>query len=366
MKKIFWVSGIIVIIIVLLIIISNSYSKSNNETIKIGGMFVLSGDAASWGNASQNAVNLAVSEVNNNGGINGKTVEIIYEDTKANAQDALSIYIKFRDIDKVTAIIGPNLQSELGVIAPILEKDKIPIIAPSYLSTENRVVDGNPLLIWQDPSFESGKLAEYVYNSGIKTISILGTEDAWEKEVSIAFKNKFEELGGNVLYFELVNPNEIDLSTPILKATSKNPEGIFIGSYFVFLNSTKKLSENNYKGKLYSIEVDDYLASESKMYTNNLLFISPDLYSGDFTEKYFDTYGTKATIPAGQAYDSAKILFSILEKTTNKSEIITEFSKLKEYNGVSGKIIFKDNKTLMPLAIYKIVDGNIDKIEQVK
>jgi branched-chain amino acid transport system substrate-binding protein len=365
-KNIFLIAGILIIIIALVLVFTIN-QKQDDDIIKIGAMLILSGEGSFWGEASKNGIELSKNEINENGGINGRQVKIIYQDTKGDLKEAISIYNKFKDIDKVTAIIGPNYQSEMSVLVPLIEKDNFPIIAPSYVSKENRVNFSNPLLVWQDPSFEAQKMAEYIFNQGLKNISIIGSQDSWEKEVSTAFRDKFLELGGDVLYFELVLTDTQNMSTSVLKATSNNPDAIFIGSYYVFLETVKKLSESNYSGNIFSIEVDDYLAFESKDYSNNLVFISPDEYLKDFSEKYFNTFNINTSIPSGQAYDSANILFSILKETTNKEEIIEKFSQLKEYDGVSGKIIFtEDGKTLMPLSIYKIVDGEIVKVKNIE
>ncbi|GAF76750.1 unnamed protein product, partial [marine sediment metagenome] len=162
---------------------------AQEETIKIGAMLILSGGGAAWGQASQRAIDLAVEEVNNVGGINGKKIEIIYEDTQGSASKAVSIYNKFKDIDNVIAIIGPNLQTEVSAIAPLAEKDGFPIITPSYAPIENRPNPKNPLMIMLDPIIEAEQMAEYVYDQGIKTISVLGTQDSWDEEVSTAFAN---------------------------------------------------------------------------------------------------------------------------------------------------------------------------------
>lgn len=369
MKKInYLIIGIILIMAIIIGITNTGFlTLKENDNIKIGAMLYLSGEGSSWGDASYKGIELAVKEINEKGGINGKKIKVVYQDTKGDLKETLAIYKKFRDIDRVTAIIGPNFQSELNTIYPLLKEDKMPVIAPSYMSKENRTVYYNPLLIWQDPSLEAEIFAEYIfYDKNIKKIAIISTKDSWENEVSYSFKDKFEKIGGEVVYFQQVNPYENDISTEIIKLINKKPDAVFIASYYIFLDSIKKLNEMNYSGKLFSIEVDEYLAYESKNYSNNLIFISPDLYIGNFTEKYFKVYNEKPTIPAGQAYDSAKILFSIFEKTTNKEEIILNFSKLKEYNGASGKIKFENEKTKMPLAIYKITNGEIEKIKEIK
>lgn len=340
-----------------------SLKNNNNKTIKIGAMFVLSGEGSSWGQASQRAVNLAINEINNNGGINGNKVKVFFEDTQGIPKNAISAYRKLKDVDDVTAIIGPNMLSELGVIEPIASKDNFPIITPAFI--QNNKYLRNPLMVWEDPKIEAESMAEYVYNNGIKSISIIGTQDAWEKEVSTDFRNKFQELGGKIDYFQLLKINDNEISTTITKAIKNKPKAIFVGTYYKFIDITKKLKEQGYNGKLYSIEVDDYLAKQTNPYTNNLEFIAPDIYTSSFVKKYEKTYNTKITIPAGQVYDATNILLDALKKSTKKENILKYFQNIKEYNGVSGKIKFKNNQTTMSMAIYKIENGDISRIKDI-
>jgi len=354
----------ILIILIFIFGVLISIPVKKEETIKIGAMLILSGEGAAWGQASQRAIDLAVEETNNARGINGKQIEVVYEDTQGSAPKAVSAYNKLKEIDKVTAIIGPLLQTEMGAIAPLADKDKFPVISPSYTSISNRQNPRNPLRIWLDPTIEAEQMAEYVYKQNIKTIAVLGTEDSWEKEVSTAFANKFKALGGTVYVTELLQPDEVNVRTTVLKATKNNPDAIFLGTYFQFLNLARVLKEFDYKGKLYSIEIDEYLAQESKESTSGLEFglefISSELYKDTFRKKFEEKYGEKSNIPAGQSYDAINILISFLKKSTSKKDILKEMETFTSYDGVSGTIsITPDNKTIIPTSIYELQDGKI-------
>jgi len=354
---------IVVIIIVGLIFVFGGEKKTEEETIKIGAMLVLSGDSAAWGQASQRGIELAVQEVNEKGGINGKIIKTIYEDTQGNVSTAVSIYEKLTEIDKVEAIIGPNFQAEMSAIAPLADRDKFPIVTPSYAPISNRPNPRNPLMIWLDPTIEAERMAEYVYNQAVRTVSVLGTQDSWEREVSVAFADKFESLGGIVNFKDLLKTDETNVRTTVSKAIKDNPDAIFLGTYYQFLNLTRAIKELGFEGKVYSIEIDEYLANESKEFTSGLQFISPDLYKESFRKKYEETYGEKSNIPAGQSYDAMNILISLLRNNSTKKEMLKAMEEFKKYDGVSGEIrMTDDHKTTIPAAIYELDNGNIKRI----
>ncbi|NQU77277.1 penicillin-binding protein activator [Candidatus Falkowbacteria bacterium] len=366
-KTITWLIIVIIIISGIWYGISKKSAPTEKEVIKIGAMLILSGDGAAWGQASQRGIELVVNEANEDGGINGRRIEMIYEDTQGSANRAVSAYEKLAKIDKVKAIIGPLFQTEVSAIAPLADRDKFPIITPSYAPVVNRPNPRNPLLIWLDPTVEAGEMAEYVYKQRIRTISVLGTQDSWEKEVSTAFADRFESLGGTIYFKDLLKIDETDAKTATLKAIKNNPDAVFLGTYYQFLNLTRTLKELGYQGELYSIEIDEYLANESKSYTSGLQFISSDLYRESFRIKYEEIYGEKSNIPAGQSYDAMNILISFLKDNTSKEDLLKAFKEFKQYDGVSGKIIMTDDhKTIISTAIYELNNGNINKIQTVQ
>ena len=339
-----------------------SREKSEISQIKIGAPLILSGDGAFWGENAKRGIEMAVNEfLDKNSELD---IEIVYEDTQGEISKAVSAFQKLSNVDNVDAMIGPLFQSEVAAISPIAFKNNIPVITPSYAPIENRSNPRNPLMIWMNPTIEAERIAEFVYKKeGVKKVSILGTQDSWEKEVSNAFANKFKELGGEVTAKELVQTDVSDVRATITKLLRSNPEGIYLGTYYQFIQGLRVIKERGYEGKIYSIEVDSYLADETKQFSNGLKFISPESYRSNFITKFETKYNQKPGIPAGQAYDATNILLSFLEETQDKIEIINMMENLNEYEGVSGNIIItEDNTTLFPTAIYELKNGESTKI----
>ena len=120
--------GIIVLVIIGGSIWKNS-SSSSGDTIKIGYVSPLTGDAATYGEPMYKAAQLAVDEINNNGGIDGKNIELIPEDSKCVGKDALSAVQKLISIDKVKFISGFTCAEDVLTSASVIEKNKV--IAPT-------------------------------------------------------------------------------------------------------------------------------------------------------------------------------------------------------------------------------------------
>lgn len=356
--------GIAVIVIIAFLVGWRLYQNSRQgNVIKIGALLSLSGDAAAWGENAQKAIKLAVDEINKKGGINGKLVDMIYEDTAGDPKQAVSAYQKVTTIDRVAAVIGPLNQTEDAAVVPLIDQTGVPTIVPGYLPLQNRKNLYNPLIIWMDAEIEAGRIAQYVYDQGIRNVGVAGTLDSWENTVSTAFAQKFQTLGGTVISQEIIQPDVADMRLPVTKIVATRPQAVFLGTYYQFVNSAKALHDLGYKGKLYGIEVDDYLAGQTSGWTNGLRFIAPDYYTSDFIKTFTDKYGVAPGLPAGQSYDAANILFSFLKKSQSQNDILDQMKSFKEYDGVSGKLqIGSDGRTFIPTALFELQDGKVTRV----
>ena len=96
------------------------------QPIKIAGIFALSGRAAHIGTAQRDAVLLAIDEVNGKGGINGRKLEMVMEDTESNPTKAVMALKKVLEAEDVVAIIGPTLTGTAMAMRGFIEQEKIP------------------------------------------------------------------------------------------------------------------------------------------------------------------------------------------------------------------------------------------------
>ena len=133
-KKILF--GILSILILLVLVFSFTTTglinlNKNKETYKIGSILPLSGDASSFGVPFQKTLNLAVKEINENGGIDGKQVKIIYEDGKCENKQANQAANKLININNVNTIIGGICSGETLAAAPIAEENKVILFSPA-------------------------------------------------------------------------------------------------------------------------------------------------------------------------------------------------------------------------------------------
>ena len=93
--------------------------------LKIGVMESLTGPGETYGTVAVQAKQMAVDEINEAGGINGRMLEIIVEDSKCNAQDAITAYRKLTSVDGVKIILGTSCSGAMLGAAPLAEADGV-------------------------------------------------------------------------------------------------------------------------------------------------------------------------------------------------------------------------------------------------
>mgnify|MGYP003393993309 FL=1 len=99
-------SAVLGVAVIIGVVLFTTYNTPQDDPIKIGVVYGLTGPASSWTDYGIKAAELAVSEINENGGVNGRLVELVIEDSNSSPAKAVAAYQKLTDIDKVGAVIG--------------------------------------------------------------------------------------------------------------------------------------------------------------------------------------------------------------------------------------------------------------------
>jgi branched-chain amino acid transport system substrate-binding protein len=224
-KVIWWVVGLVIIIgIVLWIVLDNAASA---KTIKIGFIGPLTGDGAIYGEPFQKTVELAVSEINATGGIDGKQIQIIYEDGKCDGQDGASAAQKLVSVDGVQAIIGGLCSGETIPAVPIAAAGKVVMLSDA---SSPKLTGISPYFFRDYPSDDSqGKvLADAAYNTKHwRTVAILQEQTDYAAGVADAFSQEFQKLGGKIINEQYVT-DTTDFRSSLLKLKSQNPDALFL------------------------------------------------------------------------------------------------------------------------------------------
>ena len=125
MKK--WMAGIVSLVMVFSLAASPAVAA--DEPIKLGAMFISSGKVGGYGKHADQAIRMAVQEINDSGGILGRKLEALFEDTKLNKDNVLSIAERFVNQDKVDFLMGPTSSGIAMSLTDFAKENKKILIA---------------------------------------------------------------------------------------------------------------------------------------------------------------------------------------------------------------------------------------------
>jgi ABC-type branched-subunit amino acid transport system substrate-binding protein len=171
------------------------------EALKIGALLSFTGGLASFGPAIYNGVELAVTEINDNGGVNGKPVELVKGDDGTSPQQALTEAQRLVDVEHVHAIIGA-LPSTASVQVAETVTGPAEILQISPASSSPSLTDANDDdFLFRSTISDAAQgiiLSNLAVDEGIETVCSLYVNNAYGKGLSNAFTAAFEAAGGTV------------------------------------------------------------------------------------------------------------------------------------------------------------------------
>lgn len=253
----------------------------NLEPIKIGNIQDLSGGASSAGQPNAWGAEYAVQVINENGGINGRLIEIITLDCKNELDEGINCYRKLVDEYEVCAIIGPPLSNPASGWVELSEDDQIPIVGhfmDEMCTTNPDTGEVYPYMFLAEPgcAVQSYCIAKYALEDlGLSTFATLyNTGNAFAVAHAKPFMDYVNDNGGSVVAEETFTWTDTDYSAQALKIVAANPDAVFLSDYAnQAANAYDFLRDAGYEGVILG--------------ANTLSLPLPDLTKNEIYDVYF-------------------------------------------------------------------------------
>lgn len=203
--------------------------ESKGDVIRIGIAAPLTGTNANYGGLMVDGAQIAIDEVNANGGINGSMLELVPLDDKQDPSEAALVAQRFADDESITAVIAHGNSTNTLAAGPIYEAAKVPFISPS---SNNPTIteqgwDYYVRLGLRDDRLSPQVIAMIVNNLGIEKLGVLYANNDYGVGNLEAAQRTAEMLGAEVLAQETYTPGmEKDYSTIINKMQRSEVEGV--------------------------------------------------------------------------------------------------------------------------------------------
>lgn len=357
---------IILIIMSFMMIFSFGCEKKEEpKEIKIGASLPLTGEVASYGIRAKRGIEIALEEINSEGGITGRKVKVIFEDDKNDPKTGVSIITKFSTVDKLPVVIGSAGSTVTLAMAPIANQNKVVLISP-ISSSVNLTSKGGPYFFRVCPADDAQAkiLADWVLEKGHKKVALIYTNNSWGKPLAESFQKYFETVGGKVVIAEGVEERTTDLRTQLAKIKATKVNVVVSPTYPVEGgNLLKQAKEMGIKAEFYggdNWDAPEFLTAAGNA-ANGAFFVDPSEKMGGkfktFSEKYREKYNEEADINSAFAYDVMTAIFEAMNRGALDGSSIQKMLYNVSFEGASSKIEFDANGDLKSPAF----DRNIIK-----
>lgn len=343
-----WIGFIIGIVAVALIAGFVGKKPGTTGEIKIGFFGPLSGDTAPYGEPSLRGLTIAVDELNAKGGIDGKKISIVAEDSKCNGKDAVSAVTKLLDVDHVDYLIGGSCSGEVLAVTSLVNARDVLLFSP-FASSPQITGTGIFRVVPSDAITGPFMAGELIKN--YKTMVIVSEKTDYALGLRDQLATAYESAGGNVVSSESFDTGTTDFRSLLQKVKQQNAEVIFLNpqSGASGARLAKQAREMGIKTQFAAFFITGADFTSEPAAEGTILFDVPGLAKSDAATKFESDYESKYGKPsypfaAGSAYDILHILKMAIEKSgANNQKIRDYLYTMKPYTGLVGTFSFDRN-----------------------
>ncbi|MDD5163158.1 MAG: ABC transporter substrate-binding protein [Candidatus ainarchaeum sp.] len=344
------VFGIMAVVAVALIIIALGFNgffnlqDAKQAPVQIGVIMPLTGDAALYGESMGTALELAREEINSNGGIIGKQVEFVIEDSACDTKAGVNAVNSLINLKGMKIIIAADCSGPTLAAAPIAEKAKVFYLVAIATNPDIKYAGDYIFRIAPSDSFQGKDLAQAVYKKGLANATILFVESSYGQGIEKIFKEEFGKLGGKISLSQGFSQTDSDFRAQLTKIKdSKFDSIIIIGypqSYGLIL---KQMNELGIKGQIFASDTfkDSALIQDLGPLAEGIIFTGfAEKNSSEFLEfkeAYKKRFGKDLGPYAEYGYDSLYVLKTGIELAKSfDPEILKQKFYGVEFNGATG------------------------------
>ena len=196
----------------------------------IGAALSLTGPAASYGGQQRAGIQAAVEEINAAGGVK---LDVRIEDDSSTKEQGITVFQKFINLDKVSAIIGPTLSNTASAADPLAQQAQVPVLAVSNTAATGITDIGN--YIWRDSLTEAqvipGAFKKAKEKLGFKTAGVLyGNDDVFTKAGYDVMQKALADLQVTVLGTQTFAKPDRDYHAQITALSAQKPDVLVVSA----------------------------------------------------------------------------------------------------------------------------------------
>lgn len=358
---------------------------SAQDTVKIGANYELSGDAASYGTQMLEGLELAVEEVNANGGVlDGQEIEIVSYDNQSDVTESASVAQRLV-AEGVVGVVGPATTGNTEAQLPIFTEANIPMVSPSATDDNITFDSAGDVLeyffrVCFNNSYQGSAGAAFAAEDLSATNALVFVDQSSDYSRGLAdnFNAEFESRGGTIVNEDSFTAGDTDFSAILTTAMTQDFDVIYIPAYYTEAGLIiKQAREMGIEQPIigpdgFSSEVLLDLAGVENAndiyYTDHFSNESEEESVQNFLSAFEEKYGKEGGTWNALGYDAAMLIIDAIERSgsTDPQAITDAIAETTEFAGVTGTFaIDEDHNPVKPAVMIELQEGEIVSAENV-
>lgn len=358
---------------------------ASGDTIKVGVNYELSGNVATYGQDSVNGIELAINEINADGGVNGKEIELVKLDNKSEASEATSVATKLVTQNGVIAILGPATSGNFKATIPVAESNQVPIISASATADD---VTNNDGAVYEyvfrtcfSDSYQGSAMATYAAETlgASNAVVIQDTSSDYAKGLAENFISTFEEAGGNIVGQEGYVAGDTDFNAILTKIKALDFDVVYLPGYYsevgLIIKQARDLGiESPFMGgdgydSPTLLELAGAEALNNVYFTNHYSSIDQDPLVVKFQEAYKAKYNTDASAFNALGYDLGYFIADAIGRaeSLDAAAVHDALASTTDFTGVTGSITVDELhnavKSMVVIGLENGVPATAEKVD---
>jgi len=346
--------------------------EEKKDPIRIGFFAPITGAAAADGLSTTNSAELAISLMNEQGGINGRLVELVKYDDALDTKQAVNIAQKLTTKDNVVAVVSGSYSGPTRVAAPIFQEAGMPMLS-GYAIHPDVTKSGDYIFSQSFAGSVQGKAGAKVAVDTLKAkrIAIIAVDIDFGKQLSESFTEYATSHGAEIVSVDKFAMADKEFAPVITKLKEEvKPDLIYMANYYghgaEIVRQAKKMGLDVPILGTEGIDSFQFLEiagadAEGTILTTNMNRDSENEVTKNYIKAYKDKYGIVPDMVGASVYDSFEVLFKVIGEVGTEPEKIRDAIKsLKNFETVTGVLIeyAPSREAIKPVQVQIIKDGD--------
>ncbi len=326
--------------------------------LKIGGLFAVTGPAAFLGAPERNTAIMVVDEINRNGGIRGRRVELVWYDTAGDATKAVQLASKLIKDDRVTAIVGPSTTGESMAVIPVVERGKVPLIS---CAAGIKITD--PVKKWvfktaQNDTLAVARIYEQLKKQKLAKVALLTVSDGFGSSGREQLRAQAARFGIRVVADDTYGPKDTDMTSQLTKIRGIKPDAIICWGTnpgpAVIAKNVRQLGIRIPLYMSHGVSSKKFIelagsAAEGIKLPSGRVIVSDRLPASDpqkrslqiFVRGYQNYFKAEGDHFGGHAWDAVMLLKGAMERgATTPAAVRDQLENTRKFHGIGGTFTY--------------------------